>query len=1016
MGDEKITKSYQNTTLWDKTDVDTSFSSAVEKICTAGEVLSDTIITFFPTFTFHNGTHIQGVCNWMAELLGERIDELTTEETALLIMAACWHDSGMSVENAERDDLYERISEGKNEQWRNDQEFYEYFEKHPGDAIAYYDDEKARELIIRNYVREHHHERARIKLRSLEWPQELTNKCISCDLLADLCQSHGEPLDIRTPVSENIDFELCAILLRLADILDFDAGRAPDTLFRHLGLTHPKNDEEKKSSEEFQKNKSGCFKIENHNNDLLYNARCDDPNIENGIHSYLNWVEKELNNCREILNRCSKRWKEFYLPYLKEPNIERNGYESGNFNLTMDQDRIIELLAGETLYSDPGVFVRELLQNAIDAVLDRARCDNHFQLEDGKIDIYTWCDEEGYAWFRIEDNGTGMNERIIKNYFLKVGCSYYTSDEYKKIEHDNSSDFKPTSRFGIGVLSCFMSDKERNQLEVETLRFSNNSPNPNKALRLFVPKLHGSYFLIKEDTNSFMKLHLPPSDKVKDKFRRTPGTTICVRISQFKMSGRSFRKIIDKYVMFPEVKVTHHDLEEGTEKTYLMQAELMESVERLHGDKDEPQEIIHKLPDKYYSELKEKMPDWEWTEESRPELVLTYKRSNLLSDNTEGYILDWKARTSAKCKKTISYNNKEHLPILKIFFVDSINRDGLYFRFDATYEILFSPLTIDQIHLDQMLSNELSSKSFSIHVPWTDLYSTLTDEEKNIFDIIKNGNRIIVAYNGITAATETNLYSPPPNPYVILLRNNNYPIVDISREKILSLSLETFLELSLIFKNELYGVLNDNSVNYIYEAELKYLKILEHHPNWKKRFLYKVKDKEKYVTLNELNEILESNKKFLIEFNYPFYISKFLMLTALKHQFTVGISPFRFNTRNILIINKKHTDYDLLEFPPYLFINDRQQCKLNSNVDICYINGFWNPEHRFSQWLIKHREQLQKTVPEQYHLLLRNMISGNQIGINNVLNNLKRIKGISFGITDDLELSEADFDESKWTY
>ena len=101
MSDEKITKSYQNTTLWDKfkekTGGDASFSSAVEKICTVGEELSDTIITFFPTFTFHNGTHIQGVCYWMAKLLGECIDKLTVVEAALLQMSACWHDSGMSV-------------------------------------------------------------------------------------------------------------------------------------------------------------------------------------------------------------------------------------------------------------------------------------------------------------------------------------------------------------------------------------------------------------------------------------------------------------------------------------------------------------------------------------------------------------------------------------------------------------------------------------------------------------------------------------------------------------------------------------------------------------------------------------------------------------------------------------------------------------------------------------------------------------------------------------------------------
>ena len=37
---------------------------------------------------------------------------------------------------------------------------------------------------------------------------------------------------------------------------------------------------------------------------------------------------------------------------------------SGDFCLTLDQDRILQLLMGENLYDNRDVFVRELLQNA----------------------------------------------------------------------------------------------------------------------------------------------------------------------------------------------------------------------------------------------------------------------------------------------------------------------------------------------------------------------------------------------------------------------------------------------------------------------------------------------------------------------------------------------------------------------------------------------------------------------------------------------------------------------------
>jgi HSP90 family molecular chaperone len=69
-------------------------------------------------------------------------------------------------------------------------------------------------------------------------------------------------------------------------------------------------------------------------------------------------------------------------------------------------------------------------------------------------------DEAGYRWFRIDDYGMGMSETIINNYLLKVGNSYYLSDEFKirKLEYKEKDnvDFTPISRFGIGILSCFI--------------------------------------------------------------------------------------------------------------------------------------------------------------------------------------------------------------------------------------------------------------------------------------------------------------------------------------------------------------------------------------------------------------------------------------------------------------------------------------------------------------------------------------------------------------------------------
>ncbi|MEL6527758.1 MAG: hypothetical protein AAFQ07_18825, partial [Chloroflexota bacterium] len=116
---------------------------------------------------------------------------------------------------------------------------------------------------------------------------------------------------------------------------------------------------------------------------------------------------------------------------------------------------------GENLYADRYAFVRELLQNAIDTT-------RHRQFSEGGRDVYkaqaidftTWHDENGYQWVRIDDYGMGMDATIISDYFLRVGRSYYQSNEFRveQLDYDKTQGqkFTPISRFGIGVLSCFI--------------------------------------------------------------------------------------------------------------------------------------------------------------------------------------------------------------------------------------------------------------------------------------------------------------------------------------------------------------------------------------------------------------------------------------------------------------------------------------------------------------------------------------------------------------------------------
>lgn len=608
-----------------------AFMEAVGKVCEHGVTLSKTIMEFFPTFTLHDEVHIANVCNWMTRLLGEHAEKLNAKTVAMLLMAACCHDVGMCVSTEEKESLLEDSAESA--------EWMEYRKKHLRDDEEISKTGKITEEILRRFIRIHHHERLDILLTDDVWSEELGGNGLLLDNLIALCKSHGEPIKRFDPQWNNgVDPHLCAALLRLADILDFDASRAPAVLFEHFGLDHSIDLEEQDARTEWAKNRAGVFG-KAAEGVLPFIASFESLQLEYEVRSYLDWVKEELNESADYLKKYAGLGQELVLPHrISTDNVNRRGYHFGNFCLTMDQDRVMELLTGRNLYSDPGVFVRELLQNAIDAVRTRVQLDPSFDPNDGKITIRTWMDAEGYSWFRIEDNGTGMDEHIIENYFLRVGRSYYTSDEFKADKRNAPSygrtdDYTAISRFGIGILSCFMSDPEHNLLEVSTKRYAKDRTRPEKAIRLNVTGLHGYYYMAKEGEqravgNRFKPLHNP--ENKKEGYRTESGTTICVRTRMDQLGDyRSFKEIVDQYVQFPEVRVVYEGQEDSEE--YPTQAELMEAVHELNPDgPDKPlKEYFHPISEEQFAKLKKAIPDATW--KGTPGLVIRYQPLDWLS-------------------------------------------------------------------------------------------------------------------------------------------------------------------------------------------------------------------------------------------------------------------------------------------------------------------------------------------------------------------------------------------------
>ena len=596
------------------------YISAVRRICQYGVDRAETIRDTFPMFTLHNETHICNVMQLMSDLLGDDIDLLTRDEAAMLIMSACCHDIGMSYSDEEKEALF---SDGDRLNQYLESNHSEYVKAYSGGcAVPNMTDD-----MIQNFLRSIHHERVMDLLCGIEWPGVLGGRVDREDLIR-ICQSHGKDiasLDDMEPTA-TIDLRFCAILLRVADLLDFDTSRVPEGVYRYSGFDKANDANTLKSKEEWDKHlASQGFDFAHvgqrtHLYSLDYSATCKSMQVEQAVNCYLDWVDQELNHCGKQIKRFAGKWQNFILPGKIRRNIKSEGYVSGQFCLSLDQDKILELFVGENLYSDPAVFVRELIQNAIDAVRTREQLDQNLPSGwKGQINIRCWMDQEGYHWFRIEDNGIGMTEDIIKNYFLKVGNSYYTSDTFEKskLQCNADPDYMPISRFGIGILSCFMGDEETNRVEVSTKHFREGDTY-YPALRLSMHGINGYFYLSNKD-----KKHMPEpmkgvTQKEQAQYLNQPGTAIAVRTNLYQTGKyRGFKEIVDRYVIYPPVAI-HYDGEEGS-CDYLTEKEFTDGINAINPSDDLREKGLMEfvIPDEDLEKIHREVPEIYFEESPR---------------------------------------------------------------------------------------------------------------------------------------------------------------------------------------------------------------------------------------------------------------------------------------------------------------------------------------------------------------------------------------------------------------
>ncbi len=122
-----------------------------------------------------------------------------------------------------------------------------------------------------------------------------------------------------------------------------------------------------------------------------------------------------------------------------------------------DLVNLIKIIGGDEMYGrSPLVSLRELIQNACDAIRARQVYEKRGG-EFGRIKVMLSAPELGEHWLEVIDNGIGMSQRVLTDYLLDFGRSFWGSSQMQE-EFPGlvSSGFKPTGKYGIGFFSVFM--------------------------------------------------------------------------------------------------------------------------------------------------------------------------------------------------------------------------------------------------------------------------------------------------------------------------------------------------------------------------------------------------------------------------------------------------------------------------------------------------------------------------------------------------------------------------------
>lgn len=453
-------------------------------------------------FSEHDASHSQTIIDKIEMLLGDRIRNLSPTDTWLILHAAYTHDLGMLLKMKDLEEAW-KSEEFKEflEQERNgiDEDLKEAIEAIYNlreSKMDYYDSLKIYRyvnLINQCYFRRKHSNISEQYLTSLGENLKIDLTCngrINTNLfylLGEICGLHtaNENEILRLDYETNgfsTDYahpRFVAVLLRLGDLLDIDNGRFNP--FTALVAGDPP-EQTKPHIEKHQSTRHLLITPEK----IEFRSNCSSDEAYREIRNTIKWLEKEIEFLTLNWSKIVPKNLGGYAPRFDKKELLLNGIPdiegTSDLKLQISQEKAFDIIEGYNIYDDKFVFIREVIQNALDAtklklwqdlkngiydfaikrkdVLNNLRELKPFDLSEEiyknymiNIDLRTL--DNGDVEFKIQDRGIGIDVEGFK----RISQVAMSNTDYRILKKDISEMprwLRPTAGFGIGMQTIYL--------------------------------------------------------------------------------------------------------------------------------------------------------------------------------------------------------------------------------------------------------------------------------------------------------------------------------------------------------------------------------------------------------------------------------------------------------------------------------------------------------------------------------------------------------------------------------